>query len=197
MKKLLLIILFSHIGNALALGPNELSFNGLKYYKNNEKHNGSSYSAEYAPANRNASSSIVITQVYDKNEPTKVVKSLRGKKSVEVVEVANVAANNSDLLVSFIKFDMPNLKVQNNLARIKAQSNGKGSIVFQYVDTQRLKNHAEGSAFPDFSAIAENMKQLPLDHYASTYSQPFSRQDRSVPWFKRPGARAGAGSFLQ
>jgi hypothetical protein len=199
MKKLLSLALLLHLGCAQALGPGEISFNGIKYFKSNEKFNGTSISAEYMPTSRTRGESIVITHVLDKNEPSTVVKSLKGKKSVEIVEVANI--NKADALVSFIKFDLPNLKVQNNMARIKTAANGKGSVVFQYIETQRLQNQSEGSTFPDFSSIAENIKQIPIEHYTSSgysgYSRSFDRGNQNLPWYKRPNARAGQGAFFR
>lgn len=200
MKKLVSIALLLHLGCAQAIGPSEINFNGMKFFKSNETSNGSSISAEYMPTNRSRGESIVITHVLDKNEPGPVITSLRGKKSVEIVEVANL--NKADALVSFIKFDLPNLKVQNNMARIKTAANNKGSVVFQYIETQRLQSSTEGSTFPDFSSIAETMKQMPIEHYTASgsegYSRPYDNKNyQGMPWYKRPNARAGQGAFYR
>lgn len=203
MKKLLSLAIMLHLGCAQALGPGEINFNGQRFYKNNEKFNGSSISAEYAPVNRSNGESIVITHVLDKNEPSKVIKNLRTKKSVEIVEVANGAQ--ADMLVSFIKFDTSNNKVQNNVARIKPAANNRGSVVFQYIETQRSKSHADGNTFPDYTTIAENMKQIPIEKYTSTGNERFNSYDRpryryqyrnhNVPWYKRQDAHAGPRGF--
>jgi hypothetical protein len=137
----------------------------------------------------------VLTHVLDKNDPAQIVQGLKKKKSVEVVESEKL--KDGDYLVSFVKFDMPNLKVQNNLCRIKKDPH-QGSIVFQYIDTKRMKSQSEGAPFTDFTQVSEKVKELPLDSYMTAYSESRSYRpvsDSHIPWYKRPNARAGAGTF--
>lgn len=210
MKKHILPLFFicQFLAPCYALGPYTIELDGVRFIKNNEKQQQNSTTAEYLPANKNSSASIVITHVQDKNSPHKIATGLKSKKSVEVIDIENI--NNADVMVSFVKFDIPNLKVQNNLCRIKASPNKNGSIVFQYIDTQKMKNQSEGAALPDFEKLGESLKQLPIDQYIATASQTreyketsetkenriFNREGNgNIPWYKRPGARTGAAVY--
>lgn len=200
MKNILKLLLISpFIVNCYAMGPSEITFNGIKFVKNAEKRQNNNISAEYSPLNKNSAASLVVTHVMDKNEPTKIAKALKEKKSVEVVESEILNGDNSDVLVTFVKFDLPNLKVQNNLCRIIKSPSQGGSIVFQYIETNKLKSQTEGTTLPDFALMTDSIKQLPLDKYLTSMSEPMSRATRyvqqdnnNVPWYKRPNARAGA-----
>ncbi|HRE32075.1 MAG TPA: hypothetical protein PLD88_08890, partial [Candidatus Berkiella sp.] len=68
----------------------------------------------------------------DKNDPNRIATDLKGKKGVDIVDVESLTPDRSDLVIRFVQFDMPNLKVKNNICRIKRSSNNKGSVVFQY-----------------------------------------------------------------
>ncbi len=199
MKNILISLLLApFISTCFAMGPNEIMLNGTKFIKNIEKSKNNTISAEYSPANGNSSESIIITHVLDKNDPSQIASGLKGKKSIEVVDVDAVKEDRSDMLVTFVKFDLPNLKVQNNLCRIVKSANN-GSIVFQYVDTKRLKSSTDGATFPDFTQVSENLKQLPIEKYSTTLSQTQTRSYEpnrnysydNLPWYKRPNARAG------
>lgn len=190
------------LSSAHALGPNQLSFNGMKFYKSDERTQNNVRIAEYEAVDGNNAASIVLTHVLDKNDPSKIATGLKQKKSIEVMDVENVKPDSSDVMVTFVKFDMPNLKVENNLCRIIKSPAQNGSIVFQYVEKKKLKSQAEGATIPDFTVLAENLKELPIDQYVSSlsqtrsetasYHQPARRVSNSnIPWYKRPGARTG------
>src|SRR5207253_4126093 len=117
-----------------AIGPSEIQFNEMKFFKHSEKMQNNIISAQYAPLDKNSPASITIMHVLGKPDPGKLAKGLKTKKSIEVVEIDNLKEDQSDLLVSFIKFDMPHLKVENNLCRIKRAADKTGSVVFQYID---------------------------------------------------------------
>jgi hypothetical protein len=176
------------------MGPNSLTIDGTQFVKNNERANGNSYLAEYVPVGGSGSLSVIITHVTDKNEPSAIVSNLKGKKSVSIIDTESLKPDNSDMMVNFVIFDLPNLRVKNNLCRITKNPNQNGSIVIQYVDTKRLKSQSEGATPTDFTQIAESMKQLPATQYLSGMSERYmgGRSGGNVPWFKRANAWAGA-----
>ena len=208
MKKVittLFCLAFAH--TSFALGPNEINFNGTKFYKSNEKSQKNVLVAEYEPAN-GSSSSIVLTHVLDKNDPSKIASSLKEKKSIEVMDVENLNPESSDVMVTFVKFDNASSKVENSLCRIYKNAGNNGSLVFQYIDRKNI-NKGDGAAIPDFTAVADNLKTLPLDKYITSMSEtttayaPSSKRQynnyntstsssNNLPWYKRPGARTGA-----
>ncbi|MGD9592584.1 MAG: hypothetical protein AB7V32_08700 [Candidatus Berkiella sp.] len=219
MKKILTTLFcLGYAVTSFALGPSEIYFNGMKYYKSSEKPQNNVLITEYEPAS-GSSSSIILTHVLDKNDPTIIAAGLKKKKSIEVMDVENLNPENSDVLVTFVKFDQSNAKVENNLCRIFKNPGQNGSLVFQYVDKKNL-NRGEGVSLPDFTLVAQNIKTLPLDTYLTTNSEPkstyassrrqnysngnrynnnnsnsYSNKNANVPWYKRPGARAGSGAF--
>ncbi len=204
MKKLLVLLGVNlSLATCYALGPTEISFNGERFYKSNEKQQNSAIIAEYLP-NGNSSNSIILTHVLNKNDPSKIAQGLKTKKSIEVVDIESLNTDRTDMLVSFVKFDTSNSKVQNNICRIIRNDKG-GSFVFQYVDTKRLKGQGEGTTLPDFTQLSELMKQVPVDKYshatnslpAQSYSHSYgSRTERSnIPWHKRQNARMGKGAY--
>jgi hypothetical protein len=191
MKKYLSLMLSLCISTCYAIGPNELIFDNTKFIKRTEKTQNHTVSAEYTPIDKNSSASITIMHVMGKNDPYKLANGLRHKKSIEVLEIDNVKEDRSDLLVSFIKFDMDNLKVQNNLCRIQRNPDNKSSVVFQYIDTKKLKSQTEGMVPFDYARITENVKQLPIDKYLTSLSQtkrPDEQMERHIPWYQRPYA---------
>lgn len=191
MKKALIFLLLGQlVSNCYAIGPNELTIDGMRFVKSNERAHNNSIAAEYVSASKNSSASVIITHVTDKNDPSKLVKGLKEKKSVSIIDTESLKPDNSDMLVTFVMFDLPNLKVKNNLCRIKRSPNQNGSIVLQYVDTKRLKSQSEGATLTDFAQISESVKQLPVDQYLSSMSHHFERKS-NVPWFKRANAWAG------
>ncbi|MCS5710398.1 hypothetical protein [Candidatus Berkiella aquae] len=192
MKKILsLLVLSTFMTASYAIGPNELSFDGARYYKISERTKGRSIAAEYAPQSRNSAARVIITHVTDKNDPNKIATDLKGKKGVDIVDVESLTPDRSDLIIRFIQFDMGNLKVKNNICRIKRSANNKGSVVFQYVESKRLKHQAEGSTMPDFTKVADNMKQLPVEKYSTSLSQRMIATDDEeyVPWHQRQRSR--------
>jgi hypothetical protein len=170
-KELILLISLQFVSTGFAVGPNELNFDGARYFKTSEKLNGNSLAAEYASRGGNSASKIIVTHVRDKNNPNKIATDLKTKKGVEVVDIENLKDDHSDVLVRFIQFDVPNSKVKNNICRIKRSANQNGSVVFQYVESKQLRSHAEGSVMPDFTKIADNMKLLPVEQYSTSLSQ--------------------------
>lgn len=197
MKKIILLLIGIFVQTSYAIGPNEIYFNNIKFFKKDEKTQNYIVSSDYAPVDGKSSASITIMHVMGKNDPGKLAKGLKEKKSVEVLEVENIKPDQSDLLVSFVKFDTTNSKVENNLCRIKTDPSQKGCVIFQYIDTKRLKGQ-EGVEQVDFTTLSENMKSLPLDQYVGSLSQNFrGRMDMSgrLPWYKRPGAWAGNRSY--
>ncbi len=83
MKKLITTVFCLTMATCgFALGPNEINFNGIKFYKNNEKTQQNVIISEYEPAN-GSSSSIVLTHVLDKNDPSAIAEGLKQKKLID------------------------------------------------------------------------------------------------------------------
>ncbi len=195
MKRILLFLLCSQcISTCYALGPNELMFNDHKYIKQIEKSHDRTFSAEYTSIHEK-NKKIILHQVLDKNEPSAVVDSLKQHKTVEIAEVENI--NNDDLLITFVRFDLPNSKVEQNLCRIIKNRHQRGCVVFQYVDTQKMTNQTNGFTTVDFTQVSENIKHLPLEEYVSTLSQTLRPKEKEIPWYDRPGAWAGRDEYLR
>ncbi len=209
MKKILLALgCLTALSTSYAMGPNEINFNGTRFYKSNERSQKNVLISEYEP-NNDSSATIILTHVLDKNDPSQIAASLKQKKSIEVMDVENLNPENSDVLVTFVKFDNASSKVENSLCRIIKNPGQNGSLVFQYMDSNNLNNKGEGAAIPDFTAVADSIKQLPLDKYLTTmsetktyypsnarrrarYDNQYEGYNSNVPWYKRPGARTGA-----
>jgi hypothetical protein len=196
MKKTLILIILCHCFSLCkAVGPKEINFDGSQYLKTNEQAHGGSIAAEYSPQGKNDGSQIIITHVQDKNDPNKLAKNLKSKKGVEVIDIEKLKSDNSDLLVWFVQFDLPHLKVKNSICRIIKNPRQNGSTVFQYVETKKLKSQSEGAPLPDFTRLAENMKKLPIDQYPTTLSQSMTHSTSfkrpHIPWYKRKNAWAG------
>lgn len=188
MKRIFLMLsLVAAATTTYAVGPNELNFDGLRYYKISERTKGNSIAAEYKPQARNSAAQVIITYVTDKNDPNRIAKDLRGKKGVDIVDIESLVPDRSDLLIRFIQFDMGNLKVKNNICRIKRSANNRGSVVFQYVESKHLKHQAEGSVMPDFTKVADNLKQLPVEKYSTSLSQRMVHEydEEYIPWYQR------------
>lgn len=187
MNRILLMLLLSHcITLAHAVGPNELNFDGTRYYKVSERSHGNSIAAEYTTQRRNGYSKVIITHVTDKNDPNKIATDLKGKKGVDIIDVESLTADRSDLIIRFIQFDVANSSVKNNICRIKKSSNNKGSVVFQYVERKHFKQQAQGSVLPDFTKVAENMKELPVEKYSTSLSQRMNHyQEEYEPWYQQ------------
>lgn len=177
-----------------ALGPNQLVFDNIKFNKQAEKSHDQTYSAEYLPASK-SNAKVILYHVLDKKNPQVLLNSLKQKKGVEIVEVQN--GNNNDLLVTFIRFDLKKQNVEQNLCRITANENHKGSVVFQYTYTQKLKSPAEGVQTQDFSEAIDKIKELPLEQYISSLSQNLAPKAKEIPWYDRPGAWAGRDEYLK
>ncbi len=200
------------VSTCVALGPSELTFNGIRFHKSDEKRQNNVIVADYEAYGPESTASITITHVLDKNDPGQIADGLKQKKSIEVMDIEKLKPDNSDVLVTFVKFDQANLKVENNLCRI-FKNGQNGSIVFQYIDTKKIKSQAEGATIPDFTQLADNMKQLGIDQYFTAQAaiaqngEDFGQYRRSnirrtqsysnghIPWYKRPGARAGADAY--
>lgn len=184
---LLMFFLTQFITVCFAVGPNELNFDGTRYYKVSEKSHGKSIAAEYTTQRRNGYSKVIITHVTDKNDPNKIATDLKGKKGVDIVDVESLTPDRSDLIIRFMQFDTANSKVKNNICRIKKSSNNRGCVVFQYVENKHFQQQAGGSVLPDFTKLAENMKELPVEKYSTSLSQRFNRYDDEEyqPWYQR------------
>lgn len=199
MKRTALALMLCQLATAsYAVGPNELNFDGFRYYKVSEKAKGNSLAAEYKTQNRNGYSSVIITYVTDKNDPNKIASDLRGKKGVDIIDIESLAPDRSDLLIRFMQFDTQNSRVKNNICRIKKSANNKGSVVFQYVENKHFKSGQTGGAeLPDFTKIAENMKQLPVEKYSTSLSQRMTNYDDEeyVPWHQRQRYRGHWGRY--
>ncbi|MBS0288774.1 MAG: hypothetical protein JSS07_01895 [Proteobacteria bacterium] len=204
MKKILTIFGLNFcFATCYALGPNEINFNGITFYKSNEKQQNNAVIAEYTSVG-DSQASIILTHVLNKNDPNKIAQDLKTKKSIDVVDIESLNTDNSDVLVSFVKFDASNSRVQNNICRIKRSGEKEGSFVFQYMDTKRLKSQAEGTTLPDFTQLSEVMKKAPIDKILNSTSSAApnfaARGERSpsaahMPWYKRTNMRSGRSAY--
>jgi len=188
MKSILLMFFLSQfISVSFAVGPNELNFDGTRYIKVSEKKKGNSIAAEYTTQRRNGYSKVIITHVTDKNDPNKIATDLKGKKGVDIIDIESLNPDRSDLIIRFMQFDAANSKVKNNICRIKKSSNNRGCVVFQYVENKHFQQQAGGSVLPDFTKLAENMKELPVEKYSTSLSQRFNNYDDEEyqPWYQR------------
>jgi hypothetical protein len=198
MKRMLLVFLLAQFTTVcFAVGPNEINFDGLRNFKVSERSHGKSIAAEYTTARRNGYSKVIITHVTDKNDPNRIATDLKGKKGVDIVDVESLTPDRSDLIIRFMQFDSANSKVKNNICRIKKSSNNRGCVVFQYVENKYFQQQAGGNVLPDFTKLAENMKELPVEKYSTSLSQRFNHYDDEEyhPWYQRQRNQGNWGRY--